>query len=70
MRFIPSIRPLLFALVVLAMSAASFAQIGISVSIAPPALPVYEQPPLPAQGLHLDAWVLGLRPGRLRLGAR
>jgi hypothetical protein len=50
MRFIPSIRSLLFALVVLAMSAASFAQIGISVSIAPPALPVYEQPPLPAQG--------------------
>jgi hypothetical protein len=50
MRFIPSIRSLLFALVVLAMSAASFAQIGISVTIAPPALPVYEQPPLPAQG--------------------
>jgi hypothetical protein len=48
MRFIPSIRSLLFALVVLAMSAASFVQIGISVSIGPPALPVYEQPPLPA----------------------
>ena len=30
MRFIPSIRSLLFALVVLAMSAAAFAQIGIS----------------------------------------
>ena len=51
MRFIFSIRSLLFALVVLAMSAASFAQIGISISIAPPALPVYEQPPLPAAGL-------------------
>jgi len=50
MRFISSIRSLLFALVVLAMSAASFAQIGISISVAPPALPVYEQPPLPAQG--------------------
>jgi WXXGXW repeat (2 copies) len=50
MRFIPSIRSLLFALVVLALSAASFAQVGISVTIAPPALPVYEQPPLPAQG--------------------
>ena len=48
--FILSIRSLLFALVVLAMSAASFAQIGISITIAPPALPVYEQPPLPAQG--------------------
>jgi len=50
MRLIPFIRSLLFALVMLAMSAAAFAQIGISVSIAPPALPVYEQPPLPAQG--------------------
>ena len=30
MRIIPSIRSLLFALVVLAMAAASFAQIGIS----------------------------------------
>ena len=50
MRIIPSIRSLLFALVVLAMSAASFAQIGISINIAPPALPVYEQPPVPAEG--------------------
>ena len=61
MRIIPSIRSLLFALVMLAISAASFAQIGISISIAPPALPVYEQPPLPAAGLHLDARVLGLQ---------
>ena len=50
MRIIPSIRSLLFALVVLAMSAASFAQIGVSINMAPPALPVYEQPPVPAQG--------------------
>jgi hypothetical protein len=50
MRFIPSIRSLLFALVMLAVSAAAFAQIGISITVAPPALPVYEQPPLPAQG--------------------
>jgi hypothetical protein len=50
MRSIPSIRSLLFALVMLAISAAAFAQIGISVSIAPPALPVYEQPPVPAEG--------------------
>ena len=50
MRIIPSIRSLLFALVVLAMSAAAFAQIGISINFAPPALPVYEQPPVPAEG--------------------
>jgi hypothetical protein len=50
MRIVPSIRTLLFALVVLAMSAASFAQVGISITIGPPALPVYEQPPCPAEG--------------------
>src|SRR5271155_5618776 len=41
---------LLFGLVVLAMSAASFAQIGISIRIGPPALPVYEQPLCPGDG--------------------
>jgi WXXGXW repeat (2 copies) len=46
----PYVRSLLFALVVLAMSAASFAQVGISITIGPPALPVYEQPPCPAEG--------------------
>lgn len=50
MRIIPSIRSLLFTLVVLAMSAASWAQVGISISIGPPALPVYEQPICPAEG--------------------
>src|SRR5271166_2216541 len=50
MRIIPSIRSLLFTLVVLAMAAASFAQIGISVRIGPPALPVYEQPLCPGDG--------------------
>jgi hypothetical protein len=50
MRFIPSIRSMLFALVMLAMSAAAFAQFGVSITIGPPALPVYEQPPVPAQG--------------------
>jgi YXWGXW repeat-containing protein len=32
------------------MPAASVAQIGIAISIGPPALPVYEQPPCPAEG--------------------
>ena len=47
---IRSIRRLLFALVVLCMSAVSFAQIGIVVSFGPPALPVYEQPLCPGDG--------------------
>ncbi len=46
MRFILSVRSLLFALVLLAISAASSAQIsvGVSIGIAPPELPVYDQP--------------------------
>jgi hypothetical protein len=52
MRFILSVRSLLFALVLLAISAASSAQIGFGVSIrvAPPELPVYEQPICPGDG--------------------
>jgi hypothetical protein len=52
MRVILSIRGLLFTLVLLAISAASSAQIGIAVSIriAPPELPVYDQPFAPGDG--------------------
>ena len=52
MRFILSIRSLLFALILLAISATSPAQIavGISIRIAPPELPVYEQPICPEDG--------------------
>ncbi len=50
MRILPSFRSLLFALVVLALSAAAFAQVSISIRIGPPALPVYEQPLCPAEG--------------------
>ena len=50
MRIIRSIRMLLFALVMVVVSATSFAQIGISVSFGPPALPVYEQPLCPGEG--------------------
>jgi hypothetical protein len=66
---IPSIRSLLFALVVLAMSATSFAQIGISVSFGPPALPVYEQPPRLSPLLALDTITLpgGENPTKARL---
>ena len=44
------IRTLLFGLVVLSMSAASFAQIGVAIRFGPPALPVYEQPMCPGDG--------------------
>ena len=40
----------LLAVAVLCVSMASFAQVGIVVSFAPPALPVYEQPVCPAEG--------------------
>jgi hypothetical protein len=44
------LRTLLFSLVLLSMSAASFAQIGVAIRIGPPALPVYEQPLCPGDG--------------------
>ena len=52
MRFVLSLRSLLFALVLLAISAASSAQIGfgVSIRIAPPELPVYDQPIAPGDG--------------------
>ncbi|MBZ5654529.1 MAG: hypothetical protein LAO56_04525 [Acidobacteriia bacterium] len=56
MRIIFSIRSLLFALAMLTISAASFAQVSVSITIAPPALPVYEQPLCPGEGY---LWVPG-----------
>ena len=44
------LRTLLLAAVVLALPAASFAGVFISVGIAPPPLPVYAQPVIPASG--------------------
>ena len=44
------IRPLLLAIAMLFLSSAAFAQIGVSVTIAPPELPVYEQPVYPGDG--------------------
>ena len=40
----------LFFVIVVAISAACFAQVGISITIGPPPLPVYEQPPCPEEG--------------------
>jgi hypothetical protein len=52
MRTIRSIRLLLIAMGMLVMSAASFAQVrvGVAITIAPPELPVYEQPICPGDG--------------------
>jgi len=44
------IHTLLFALVVLCVSTASSAQIGVAITFGPPALPVYEQPLCPGDG--------------------
>lgn len=50
MSIIRSLRSPLFALVMLAISAAAYSQISVSISFAPPELPVYEQPLLPGEG--------------------
>jgi hypothetical protein len=44
------IRTLLFAVVMLCMSAAAFAAIGVVITVGPPPLPVYEQPLCPGDG--------------------
>ncbi|MGA9039070.1 MAG: hypothetical protein WB421_00920 [Terriglobales bacterium] len=45
-----SIRLLLLAFLILAIPVASFAGVFVSINIAPPALPVYVQPPCPVDG--------------------
>jgi WXXGXW repeat (2 copies) len=50
MRIRFSARSLSIAIAVLTLSIASFAQLEISVNIAPPELPVYEQPVIPGDG--------------------
>jgi hypothetical protein len=56
MRLIKFARLLIVALVMLVIPVASSAQIAVSVTIAPPALPVYEQPACPAEGY---IWIPG-----------
>ena len=56
MRIVHCTRLLLFAMVMLAMPVASFAQVSISVNFAPPELPVYDQPPCPDEGY---IWIPG-----------
>jgi hypothetical protein len=50
MRIISSVRSLLSAIMLLALSAAAYAQISLSISSAPPELPAYEQPLCPGDG--------------------
>ena len=50
MRTKPSIRNLLLGFLLAVISSTAFAQIGISVSFGPPALPVYTQPLCPGDG--------------------
>ncbi len=50
MRIVRSMRAWLLATVVLTMSMASSAQVGISVTFGPPPLPIYEQPLCPGEG--------------------
>src|SRR5271155_1202856 len=52
MRVSRLVLPMLLATSALTVPNVSFGQvaIGVSITIAPPALPVYEQPPVPAEG--------------------
>lgn len=50
MKFNRLVRPLLLTLLVMGLVSASFAGVFISVTVAPPPLPVYVQPPCPAPG--------------------
>ena len=43
---------------------------GIEASVAPPAIPSYDQPVCPGGRLHLDAWILGLGRVAVLLGGR
>ena len=53
---------LLLALAMPFLSTASFAQVGVAITVAPPALPVYEQPVCPGDGY---IWTPGCHTVRL-----
>jgi hypothetical protein len=50
MRLLPKAHLVLFFALFFTLSAVSFAQVGVSITVAPPALPVYAQPPCPTEG--------------------
>ena len=49
-RTIALIRSALLAVMILAVPAGLSAQFAVSITIGPPALPIYEQPPIPTDG--------------------
>ncbi len=50
MRTLLKARQLLLIALLVALPAVSFAQVNVSITVAPPALPVYAQPPCPTEG--------------------
>ena len=54
-----SVRSILFVFVVMASAGRSFGQVAISITIAPPPLPVYEQPLCPSEDY---LWIPGYWP--------
>jgi hypothetical protein len=46
----PKLRTLLFGFIVLCLSTASLARVGVVITVAPPPLPIYEQPVCPGDG--------------------
>ena len=50
MRTLLKARQLLLIALLIALPAVSFAQVNVSITVAPPALPVYAQPPCPTEG--------------------
>jgi hypothetical protein len=46
----PSVRSFLFALLLLLLSTAALAQVGVAITVGPPPLPVYDQPLCPGDG--------------------
>jgi hypothetical protein len=57
-------------LAVIALPEIAMAQISVSITLPPPALPAYEQPFLVELGWDLGPKLMGLQSGRLLLGAR
>ena len=50
MRTLLKARQLLFIALLIALPAVSFAQVNVSITVAPPALPIYAQPACPTEG--------------------
>ena len=60
----------MFGSLLMPVSAPAHVGIGVSITVAPPAIPVYTQPDLSGSQLYLDTGLLGVGRRRLLLGAR